>query len=195
MRVWTPFGSAADCLSWWGYDCWLHAAGRHIGRPLQGYKVDLYFDGVAIVGFVQRAWHASPLQRNGFVFWWSCECFVRAAVEASLDPTKVPDNPRTQERSVTWCSGLFISVTYMNTFMPTPGPGPQARCGKGVWSPEDQGDRCRVPRSFGPSGAGREQVKWLKRNQQDDPATKGTRPAGLHLIRRLRRHLPLEGKA
>ena len=62
--------------------------------------------------------------------------------------------------------------------MRIPGPGPQARCGKGVWSPEDQGDRCRVPRSFGPSGAGREQVKLLKRNQLDDLATKGTRRCG-----------------
>ena len=66
----------------------------------------------------------------------------------------------------------------MNTNMRTPGPGPQARCGKGVWSPEDQGDRCRVPRSFGPSGAGREQVKFLKRNQLDDHPTKETRRCG-----------------
>ena len=67
--------------------------------------------------------------------------------------------------------------------MRIPGPGPQARCGKGVWSPEDQGDRCRVPRSFGPSGAGREQRASLRRTQYDDQTTKGTRPAGLHLIR------------
>ena len=92
--------------------------------PYRGSNVDLYFDGVAIVWFAQRAGHAPPLQN---------------------------------ERSVTWRSGLFIFVTLTNTNMRIPGPGPQARCGKGVWSPEDQGDRCRVPRSFGPSGAGREQ--------------------------------------
>jgi len=67
--------------------------------------------------------------------------------------------PYKNERSVTWRSDLLINLTYVNTFMRIPGPGPQARCGKGVWSPEDQGDRCRVPRSFGPSGAGREQDK------------------------------------
>ena len=44
----------------------LCVTGRHIGRPLQG------------------------LQRR-FVFWWGCECGLRAAVEASLDPTKPPD--------------------------------------------------------------------------------------------------------
>ena len=90
--------------------------------------------------------------------------------------------PLQNERSVTWRSGLLICVPFTKTNMRTPGPGPQARCGKGVWSPEDQGDRCRVPRSFGPSGAGGEQRTLLKRNQQDDH-TKRTRPAGLHLIR------------
>ena len=96
--------------------------------PYRGGKVDLYFDEVASVGFVQRSRQASTLQRyrtyrlpcrgapvcapvhessmyaagrhigrplqglqTYFVFWWGCECFVRAAVEASLDPTKVPD--------------------------------------------------------------------------------------------------------
>ena len=87
---------------------------------------------------------------------------------------------------------LVDIATLSNTNMPTPGPGPQARCGKGVWSPEDQGDRCRVPRSFGPSGAGREQVKLLQSTQRDDLPTKGNTPLQrLHLIRRLRRHLPL----
>jgi len=128
------------------------AAGRHIGRPLQGWQ-------------------------RRFVFWWGCDCFVRAAGGACPAPTKVPDDPRTQERSVTWRSGLFISVTYMNTFMRIPGPGPQARCGKGVWSPEDQGDRCRVPRSFGPSGAGGEQRASLRRTQYDDQ-TRGKRRCG-----------------
>jgi len=135
----------------------MYAAGRHIGRPLQGCKVDLYFVWVANVCCVRRAGHAPPLQRNDFVFWRGCKCLVRAAVEASLDPTKVPDDSRIQERSVTWRSDLFIDLTFTNRNMRIPGPGPQARCGKGVWSPEDQGDRCRVPRSFGPSGAGREQ--------------------------------------
>ena len=44
----------------------LGAAGRHIGRPLQG-------------------------RQRRFIFWWGCECLLRAAVEASLDPTKLPD--------------------------------------------------------------------------------------------------------
>jgi len=109
----------------------------------------LYFSGVASVGCAQRAGHAPPLQ----------------------------DYHRAQERSVTWRSGLFIDVTFTNTNMRIPGPGPQARCGKGVWSPEDQGDRCRVPRSFGPSGAGGEQRQLLKRNQLDDH-TRGTRRCG-----------------
>ena len=91
--------------------------------------------------------------------------------------------PLQNERSVTWRSDLFIYVSFTNTNMRTPGPGPQARCGKGVWSPEDQGDRCRVPRSFGPSGAGGEPLKLLQSTQRDDLPTKGTRPAGLHLIR------------
>ena len=68
----------------------LQRADTSVG-PYRGSIVVLNFDGVANVRFVQRAGHAPPLQRNGFVFWWSCECFVRAAVEASLDPTKVPD--------------------------------------------------------------------------------------------------------
>jgi len=86
--------------------------------------------------------------------------------------------PYKNERSVTWRSDLFIDLTFTHIYTPTPGPGPQARCGKGVWSPEDQGDRCRVPRSFGPSGAGREQVKLLRRNQLDDHPTKGPRRCG-----------------
>ena len=101
----------------------LQRADTSVG-PYRGCKRILYFDGVAIVSFVQRAGHAPPLQN---------------------------------ERSVTWRSDFFMIATFMNTNMPIPGPGSQARCGKGVWSPEDQGDRCRVPRSFGPSGAGREQ--------------------------------------
>ena len=84
---------------------------------------------------------------------------------------------RTNERSVTWRSGLFIRVPFTNTNPPIPGPGPQARCGKGVWSPEDQGDRCRVPRSFGPSGAGGEQRASLRRTQYDDQ-TRGKRRCG-----------------
>ena len=102
---------------------------------------------------------------------------------------------RTQERSVTWRSDLFIYVSFTNTNMPTPGPGPQARCGKGVWSPEDQGDRCRVPRSFGPSGAGREQVKLLKRIQQDDLPTKGDTACGPTPHPALRATFPSKGKA
>ena len=130
-------------------------------------------------------------------------------------PYKATMPTRTQERSVTWRSDLFIVVTFTHKNMPTPGPGPQARCGKGEGSGEGLGDRCRVPRSSPPSGAGREPLKFLRRNQLDDH-TKGprrcggytssvgfadtfpsrgrqrrTRPAGLHLIRRLRRHLPL----
>ena len=149
------------------------------------------------------------------LFWWGCGCPVRAAGGACPAPTKVPDNPRTQERSVTWRSDLLIDLTFTHKNMPTPGPGPQARCGKGEGSGEGLGDRCRVPRSSPPSGAGREPLKFLRRNQLDDH-TKGprrcggytssvgfadtfpsrgrqrrTRPAGLHLIRRLRRHLPL----
>ena len=89
---------------------------------------------------------------------------------------------RTQERSVTWRSDLFIYVPFTNTNMRIPGPGPQARCGKGEGSGEGLGDRCRVPRSSPPSGAGREQRWLLKRTQNDDHA-KGPRPAGLHLIR------------
>ena len=85
---------------------------------------------------------------------------------------------RTQERSVTWRSDLFILVPFTNTNMPTPGPGPQARCGKGEGSGEGLGDRCRVPRSSPPSGAGREQVKLLQSTQRDDLPTKGPRRCG-----------------
>ena len=28
---------------------------------------------------------------------------------------------------------LVYIATFTNTYPPTPGPGPQARCGKGVW--------------------------------------------------------------
>ena len=79
---------------------------------------------------------------------------------------------RTQERSVTWRSGLFILVPFTKTNMRIPGPGPQARCGKGEGSGEGLGDRCRVPRSSPPSGAGGEQRASLKRTQQDDHPTK-----------------------
>ena len=85
--------------------------------------------------------------------------------------------PLQNERSVTWRSDLFIDLTFTHKNMRTPGPGPQARCGKGVWSPEDQGDRCRVPRSFGPSGAGREPLKLLQSTQRDDHPTKGEHAA------------------
>ena len=64
----------------------LQRADTSVG-PYRGYKRILCFGGVANVRFVQRAGHAPPLQRNGFVFWWDCDCMVRAAVEASLDPT------------------------------------------------------------------------------------------------------------
>ena len=84
---------------------------------------------------------------------------------------------RTQKRSVTWRSDLLINLTYVNTFMPTPGPGPQARCGKGEGSGEGLGDRCRVPRSSPPSGAGREQRQLLQSTQRDDHPTKGEHAA------------------
>ena len=90
---------------------------------------------------------------------------------------------------------LVYIATLTNTYPPTPGPGPQARCGKGVWSPEDQGDRCRVPRSFGPSGAGGEQVKLLKRNHQDDLPTKGDTACGPTPHPALRATFPSKGKA
>jgi len=175
------------CVRPWAEAACAQRADTSVG-PYRGSKGFLYFGGVAIVWFVQRAGHAPPLQN---------------------------------ERSVTWRSGLLIDVPFTNTNMRIPGPGPQARCGKGVWSPEDQGDRCRVPRSFGPSGAGREQVKLLQSTQRDDLPTKGTRrcggytssdrltaatfpsrgrqggtrPAGLHLIRPPDGgHLPLQGE-
>jgi len=128
--------------------------------PYRGSKRILYFGGVANHDCVQRAGHAPPLQvADEFGILMGLHMLVVCSVEASLDPTKVPDDPRTQERSVIWRSGLFIDLSFTHINPPTPGPGPQARCGKGVWSPEDQGDRCRVPRSFGPSGAGGEQLK------------------------------------
>jgi len=87
--------------------------------------------------------------------------------------------PYKNERSVTWRSGLLILLAFMHTFSPIPGPGPQARCGKGEGSGEGLGDRCRVPRSSPPSGAGREQVKLLQSTQQDDhPTKRGTRRCG-----------------
>ena len=122
------------------------AAGRHIGRPLQG------------------------------VTEWFC-FLVGLRLLVACSGRGMP-RPYKNERSVTWRSDLFIDLTFTHIYTPTPGPGPQARCGKGVWSPEDQGDRCRVPRSFGPSGAGREQVKLLRRNQLDDHPTKGPRRCG-----------------
>jgi len=48
-------------------------------------------------------------------------------------PYKATMPTRTQERSVTWRSDLFMIATFTNTNMHIPGPGPQARCGKGVW--------------------------------------------------------------
>jgi len=119
--------------------------------PYRGSKVVLCFGGVADGGFVQRAGHAPPLQSN------------------HADPHT------RKERHM--ALRLVCIATFTKTNMPTPGPGPQARCGKGVWSPEDQGDRCRVPRSFGPSGAGGEKVELLKRIQQDDHPTKGEHAA------------------
>jgi len=137
------------------------SSGRGKPRPYRGSIVVLYFGGVAIVRFVQRAGHAPPLQN---------------------------------ERSVTWRSDLLIDLTFTHKNMRIPGPGPQARCGKGVWSPEDQGDRCRVPRSFGPSGAGREQRKLLQSTQRDDPATKGPRRCGGYTSSGPSGHLPLQGE-
>ena len=111
-------------------------------------------------------------------------------------PYKTTMPTRIQERSVTWRSDLFIFVTFTHIYPPTPGPGPQARCGKGVWSPEDQGDRCRVPRSFGPSGAGGEQVELLRRNQLDDHPTKGEHAAAAATPHpsAFGGHLPLQGE-
>ena len=121
---------------------------------LQGSGVVWDLVGVACVECVQRSRQASTLRRER-------ACPFR----------------RTQKRSVTWRSDLFIDLTFTHINPPIPGPGPQARCGKGVWSPEDQGDRCRVPRSFGPSGAGGEQRASLKRTQHDDQP-KGLRRCG-----------------
>ena len=53
--------------------------------------------------------------------------------------------PYKNERSVTWRSDLFIDFSFTKTNMRIPGPGPQARCGKGVWSPEDQGGPVQGP--------------------------------------------------
>ena len=60
-HVWWPCRGAPVCAP--VRESSMYAAGRHIGRPLQGCKVDLYFGGVAIISFVQRAGHAPPQQR------------------------------------------------------------------------------------------------------------------------------------
>ena len=146
----------------------------------------LYFGGVAIGRFVQRSRQASTLQvRHGYAVgahrcvrpWAKAACTQRA--DTSVGPyrgSKVDlcfggvagvwfvqraghAPPLQNERSVTWRSDLFILVTFTHKNMRIPGPGPQARCGKGEGSGEGLGDRCRVPRSFGPSGAGREPLK------------------------------------
>ena len=178
------------CVRPWTKAACLQRADTQVG-PYRGSNVDLYFGGVANHDGVQRAGHAPPLQvADVFGILMGLHMLVVCSGRGKPRPYKGTRQVchlcreracpfrHTNERSVTWRSDLFISVTYMNTFMRIPGPGPQARCGKGVWSPEDQGDRCRVPRSFGPSGAGREQVKLLKRIQQDDLPTKGDTACG-----------------
>ena len=104
--------------------------------------------------------------------------------------------PYKNERSVTWRSGLLIDLTFTHKNMPTPGPGPQARCGKGEGSGEGLGDRCRVPRSSPPSGAGGEQVKLLQSTQRDDLPTKGEHAAAAATPHpALRATFPSKGKA